>query len=66
MNQDETMIPVDHAVSIIVLTSAIGGAVGYLFTIHLVESFASELEAVWLTTVIFSSSSLYIWAIFQS
>ena len=63
---DETRIPVNHAVSIVVLASAIGGAVGYLFTIHLIESFASELEAVWLTTVVFASAGLYLWDAFRS
>ena len=66
MSQDGTTIPVNHAVSIVVLASAIGGAVGYLFTIHLIESFASELEAVWLTTVVFASAGLYLWAAFRS
>ncbi len=65
MNQDsdETTIPVNHAVSIVVLASAIGGVVGYLFTVHLVTSFASELEAVWLTTVVFASVGLYLWGV---
>ena len=63
---DETRIPVNHAVSIVVLASAIGGAVGYLFTIHLIESFASELEAVWLTTVVFASAGLYLRDAFRS
>ncbi|MFD1687617.1 hypothetical protein [Halobellus litoreus] len=63
---DETRIPVNHAVSIVVLASAIGGPVGYLFTIHLIESFASELEAVWLTTVVFASAGLYLWGAFRS
>jgi hypothetical protein len=62
---DETKVPVNHAVSIVVLASAIGGAVGYLFTVHLVESFASELEAVWLTTVVFASVGLYLWGAFR-
>ena len=62
-NLDGTTIPVNHAVSIVVLASAIGGAVGYLFTVHLVASFASELEAVWLTTVVFASAGLYLWGV---
>lgn len=62
---DGTTIPVNHAVSIVVLASAIGGAVGYLFTVHLVASFASELEAVWLTTVVFASAGLYLWGAFR-
>ena len=62
----EMTIPVTHAVSIVVLASAIGGAVGYLFTIHLIESFASELEAVWLTTVVFASAGLYLRGAFRS
>ncbi|MFC6888153.1 hypothetical protein [Halorubrum trueperi] len=68
MSQDEdgTPIPVNHAVSIVVLASGIGGAVGYLFTVHLVESFASELEAVWLTTVVFASGGLYLWSALRS
>jgi len=65
MNQDsdETTISVNHAVSIVVLASAIGGVVGYLFTVHLVASFASKLEAVWLTTVVFASVGLYLWGV---
>jgi len=67
MSQDSnrTMIPVNHAVSIVILASAIGGVVGYLFTVHLVASFASELEAVWLTTVVFASAGLYLWSAFR-
>ncbi len=63
---DGTTISVNHAVAIVVLASAIGGAVGYLFTIHLIESFASELEAVWLTSVLFASGGLYLWGAFRS
>ncbi|MFB1062481.1 hypothetical protein [Natrinema sp. H-ect4] len=60
-NQCEEKIDVNNAVSIVILASALGGAFGYLFTVHLIESFASELEAVWLTTVIFAVIGLYLW-----
>ena len=66
MIQDGTTIPVNHAVSIVVLASALGGTVGYLFTVHLIQSFATELEAVWLTTVVFACAGLYLWAALRS
>jgi len=64
--QGETNIAVNHAVSIVIFASAIGGAVGYLFTVHLLESVASELEAVWLTTVLFAAVGLYLWGYLRS
>ena len=64
-DSDGTTISVNHAVSIVVLGSAIGGSVGYLFTVHLTTLFASELEAVWLTTVVFASAGIYLWSAFQ-
>lgn len=65
-NRNEAEITVDHAVTIVILASAIGGGFGYLFTVHLVESFASELEAVWLTTVLFACFALYLWGTLRS
>jgi hypothetical protein len=62
----EAAIKVRHAVPLVVVASAIGGAFGYLFTVHLVESFASEMEAVWITTVVFAVAALYIWAALRS
>jgi high-affinity Fe2+/Pb2+ permease len=59
--QSGPRIDVNTAVSIVIFASAVGGAFGYLFTVHLIESFASELEAVWLTTVIFIVAGLYLW-----
>jgi len=61
-SQSEVKIDVNDAASIVVFAGAIGGAFGYLFTVHLVESFASELEAVWLTTVTFAVVGLYLWS----
>jgi hypothetical protein len=64
--QGTPRIGVDTAVSIVVFASAVGGAFGYLFTVHLVEAFASELEAVWLTTVVFAVVGLYLWGYLRS
>lgn len=65
-NWSEAEITVEHAVTIVILASAVGGAFGYLFTVHLIESFASELEAVWLTTVLFAALALYLWGTLRS
>jgi hypothetical protein len=59
----ETELPVNDAVAVVLLASAVGGAVGHLFTVHLV---ASELEAVWLTTVSFAAVALYATAAVRS
>jgi hypothetical protein len=64
--QGVTTIPVNYAVSIVVSAGAVGGAFGYLFTVHLVEPFASEIEAVWLTTVSFAAVGLYLWGFLRS
>jgi len=58
--QTDTAIAVDEAVAVVVLASALGGAIGYLFTVHLLAPVASELEAVWLTTVVFAAVGLYL------
>lgn len=59
-------ISVTNAASVVLVASAVGGTFGYLFTVHLVESFATELEAVWLTTVVFAVGSLYLWGALRS
>ncbi|MFC5277428.1 hypothetical protein ACFPM1_01405 [Halorubrum rubrum] len=64
--RDGRTIPVNHAVSVVVSAGAVGGAVGYLFTVHLLEPAASELEAVWLTTVAFAVVGLYVWGFLRS
>lgn len=64
--ETERTIAVDTAAAIIVFMSAIGGAFGYLFTVHLVGSFASELEAVWITTVLFAVAGVYLGGLRQS
>ncbi|WP_066412589.1 hypothetical protein [Halorubrum aethiopicum] len=64
--QGATTVPVNHAVSIVVSAGAVGGAFGYLFTVHLVEPFASEMEAVWLTTVAFAAVGVYLWGALRS
>lgn len=59
----ETELPANDAVAVVVLASAVGGAVGHLFIVHLV---ASELEAMWLTTVSFAAVALYATAAVRS
>ena len=56
-------ITVERAITIIIAASAVGGAFGYLFTVHLV---GSVVEAVWLTSVLFTVGGLSLWSIVQS
>jgi hypothetical protein len=62
----ELEITVEHAVTVVVLASAVGGAFGYLFTVHLLDGVATELESTWLTTVVFAVVGLYLWGRFSS
>lgn len=56
-------LPVNSAVLVVLLSAVIGYAFGWLFTVHLISD---EVEAVWVTTVLFVVIGLYFWSYVHS